>query len=76
MPNLPGQDWFSDKEVHWRPQQYWAPGTKVVTDIAIYGIDLGNGIYGQEDRHISFGRARRSRRLRRRTIGAVYTPRL
>jgi lipoprotein-anchoring transpeptidase ErfK/SrfK len=46
--------WFSDKEVHWRPQQYWAPGTKVVTDIKIYGKDLGNGIYGEEDRHIVF----------------------
>jgi lipoprotein-anchoring transpeptidase ErfK/SrfK len=46
--------WFSDKEVHWRPQEYWRPGTKVVTDIKIYGRDLGNGIYGEEDRHISF----------------------
>jgi lipoprotein-anchoring transpeptidase ErfK/SrfK len=46
--------WFSDKEVHWRPQKYWAAGTKVVTDIKIYGKDLGGGIYGQEDRHIAF----------------------
>jgi lipoprotein-anchoring transpeptidase ErfK/SrfK len=46
--------WFSDAEVHWRPQEYWAPGTKVVTNIKIYGKDLGNGTYGQEDRHIEF----------------------
>ena len=46
--------WFSDKEVHWRPQTYWAPGTQVIADIKIYGKDLGNGIYGQEDRRISF----------------------
>jgi lipoprotein-anchoring transpeptidase ErfK/SrfK len=46
--------WFSDREVHWRPQAYWAPGTKVVTDIKIYGKDLGGGIYGQEDRHMAF----------------------
>jgi len=46
--------WFSDKEVHWRPAQYWLPGTRVVTDIKIYGKDLGNGVYGQEDRRISF----------------------
>ncbi|HEY0639596.1 MAG TPA: Ig-like domain-containing protein [Pseudonocardiaceae bacterium] len=46
--------WFSDKEVHWRPQNYWAPGTTVVADIKVYGKDLGNGIYGQEDRRISF----------------------
>jgi lipoprotein-anchoring transpeptidase ErfK/SrfK len=46
--------WFSDTEVHWRPKRYWASGTRVVTDIKIYGKDLGNGIYGQEDRHITF----------------------
>lgn len=46
--------WFSDKEVHWRPQHYWAPGTQVVTDIKVYGKDLGNGVFGQEDRRISF----------------------
>lgn len=46
--------WYSDKEVHWRPQEYWRAGTKVAADIMIYGKDLGNGIYGEEDRHISF----------------------
>ena len=42
--------WFSDKEVHWRPQAYWATGTKVMINAAIYGKDLGNGIYGKQDR--------------------------
>lgn len=46
--------WFSDKEVHWRPQNYWAAGTKVVVDIKVYGRDLGNGVYGQQDRRVSF----------------------
>ena len=46
--------WFSDREVHWRPAHYWAAGTKVVTDIAIYGRDLGNGVYGQQDRRVTF----------------------
>ncbi len=46
--------WYSDKEVHWRPQEFWKPGTKVTTDIKIYGKDLGNGIYGQEDRSATF----------------------
>lgn len=46
--------WFSDTEVHWRPQRYWAAGTTVDTDIKIYGKDLGNGVYGQEDRHVTF----------------------
>ncbi len=46
--------WFSDKEVHWRPEQYWAPGTRVTLDLAVYGKDFGNGVYGQEDRRATF----------------------
>jgi lipoprotein-anchoring transpeptidase ErfK/SrfK len=51
--------WFSNKEVHWRPQQFWAPGTHVTVDIHIYGKDLGNGVYGQQDRtsHFTIGDA-------------------
>lgn len=46
--------WFSDTEVHWRPQDFWAPGTTITLDIEIYGKDLGNGVYGQEDRTATF----------------------
>ncbi len=46
--------WFSKKEVHWRPQQFWKPGTSVKVDINIYGKDLGNGVYGQQDRTATF----------------------
>jgi len=46
--------WFSNKEVHWRPAEFWQPGTKVVVDINVYGKDLGNGTFGQEDRHVTF----------------------
>lgn len=46
--------WYSNKEVHWRPQQFWAPGTQVTADVKVYGRDLGNGVYGQEDRAVHF----------------------
>lgn len=46
--------WFSDKEAHWRPQNYYAPGTTVNLDVQIYGKDLGGGLYGQKDRSTSF----------------------
>ena len=51
--------WFSNKEVHWRPQQFWEPGTHVKVDIQVYGKDLGNGVYGQQDRmsHFTIGDA-------------------
>ncbi|MGH3913113.1 MAG: L,D-transpeptidase [Pseudonocardiaceae bacterium] len=46
--------WYSDKEVHWRPQEFWEPGTQVTADIKVYGKNLGNGVYGEEDRTIKF----------------------
>ncbi len=46
--------WFGDREVHYRPQEYWTPGTQVVVDVEIYGINVGDIIYGQEDRHLEF----------------------
>lgn len=54
-PNQPGGwYWLSDKEVHYRPQNYWQPGTKVSLKINLYGVDLGGGVYGQTDRSIDF----------------------
>jgi lipoprotein-anchoring transpeptidase ErfK/SrfK len=46
--------WFSDTEVHWRPQFYWKPGTKVTVRANVYGKDLGKGLYGQQDVSASF----------------------
>jgi lipoprotein-anchoring transpeptidase ErfK/SrfK len=42
--------WYDDSEVHWRPKQYWAAGTKVTVNAAIYGRDFGNGVFGNESR--------------------------
>jgi lipoprotein-anchoring transpeptidase ErfK/SrfK len=46
--------WISSQEVHWRPRTYWQPGTKVHVDLNVNGVNAGNGIYGQLDRHIDF----------------------
>src|SRR5699024_3736621 len=46
--------WVSNKEVHWRPQDYWQPGTRVEVTVDIYGKDLGDGLYGQEDTSAAF----------------------
>ncbi|HEV2782773.1 MAG TPA: Ig-like domain-containing protein [Actinophytocola sp.] len=42
--------WFDDRQVQWRPEDYWKPGTKITVNAAVYGKDLGNGVYGREDR--------------------------
>lgn len=46
--------WMSSQEVHWRPQNYWQPGTDVTVKADIKGVPAGNGIYGQLDRQINF----------------------
>jgi lipoprotein-anchoring transpeptidase ErfK/SrfK len=46
--------WLSDKEVHWRPKEYWKPGTQVSLVAKLYGTSLGDGKYGLEDRTANF----------------------
>ncbi|OZD12731.1 hypothetical protein CH253_06505 [Rhodococcus sp. 06-156-3C] len=46
--------WVNDREVRWRPQNYWASGTRVDVAVNVYGRDLGDGIYGQENASTSF----------------------
>ena len=46
--------WFSDTEVHWRPQHYWKAGSTVTVHADINSIPAGNGIYGQSDRSATF----------------------
>jgi len=45
--------WSGDKQVTWRPKEYWKSGTKIKVDAAVYGKPLGNGSYGREDKGAS-----------------------
>jgi len=54
-PAQPGSwRWFSDTEARWRPKSYWQPGTEVSVDVDVNSVPAGNGIYGQESRHVDF----------------------
>jgi lipoprotein-anchoring transpeptidase ErfK/SrfK len=46
--------WTDDQTAHWRPQKYYAPGTKVSVAADLYGTKLGDGLYGQQDRKVGF----------------------
>ncbi|KUI41764.1 hypothetical protein AU198_11355 [Mycobacterium sp. GA-1199] len=46
--------WLSNQEVRWRPANYWKPGTKVDVAVNTYGVDLGDGLFGQENVSTSF----------------------
>ncbi|UMB69479.1 L,D-transpeptidase [Mycobacterium paraterrae] len=54
--------WVDDQTAHWRPEHYYRPHTTVTAEAKIYGVDLGRGIFGQEDTKVSFtiGDAHRS----------------
>lgn len=53
-PNQPGSwYWMSKTEVHYRAQNYWAPGTTINLHMGLYGLDTGGGVYGETDRDIT-----------------------
>jgi lipoprotein-anchoring transpeptidase ErfK/SrfK len=47
-------NWFSDTEVHFRPSQYWPAHTEVRLDANLYGVDFGEGVWGEKNRAVSF----------------------
>ena len=51
VTSTPAQDgswgWVSSSEAHWRPANYWKPGTKVTVNVDINSVPGGNGTYGQ-----------------------------
>ncbi|MFD6352312.1 L,D-transpeptidase family protein [Nocardia tengchongensis] len=46
--------WVNNREVRWRPQNFWAPGTRVDIAVNSYGKDLGGGLVGDSDIHSGF----------------------
>ncbi|BBX61675.1 hypothetical protein MSAS_08490 [Mycobacterium saskatchewanense] len=46
--------WVDGQSAHWRPEHYYSPGTTVTAEAKIYGIGLGDGLFGQDDTRVSF----------------------
>jgi lipoprotein-anchoring transpeptidase ErfK/SrfK len=46
--------WLNGREVRWRPADYWKPGTTVKVEVNTYGVDLGDGLFGQDDVETQF----------------------
>ncbi len=46
--------WLSDSEVHFRPSTYWPANTEVTLEADLYGVDFGNGVWGEKNRTVSF----------------------
>lgn len=46
--------WVNNQDAHWRPERYYQPGTQVTVEAKVYGVRIGDGLYGQEDSRASF----------------------
>jgi lipoprotein-anchoring transpeptidase ErfK/SrfK len=46
--------WLNDAEVHFRPSTYWPANTEVTLDANVYGVDFGEGVWGEKNRSVSF----------------------
>jgi lipoprotein-anchoring transpeptidase ErfK/SrfK len=54
-PKVAGSwNWVDNQNVHWRPQHFLAPGTKVRVTAKVYGVQVGQGLYGQADKTVAF----------------------
>ncbi|MGI5236538.1 Ig-like domain-containing protein [Dactylosporangium sp. CA-139066] len=42
-------NWFSSKEIHYRPKEYWQAGTKLTLRAALGGVSLGGKWYAEKD---------------------------
>ncbi|WP_067813730.1 L,D-transpeptidase [Nocardia inohanensis] len=53
-PAVPGAwFWLDDKNAHWRPERYYAPGTRITVAAELFGAALGDGAYGLRDQRVS-----------------------
>jgi lipoprotein-anchoring transpeptidase ErfK/SrfK len=46
---LGGWYWVNDQMVRWRPKEYWRPGTDVTVRTRLEGVNLGQGVWGDDD---------------------------
>jgi lipoprotein-anchoring transpeptidase ErfK/SrfK len=54
VPTDGAWNWISATEVHFRPSTFWPANTDVKLDAQLYGVALGNGVWGEKDRTVSF----------------------
>jgi lipoprotein-anchoring transpeptidase ErfK/SrfK len=46
--------WLNDAEVHFRPSTYWPANTEITLDANLYGVDFGDGTWGEKNRSVHF----------------------
>ncbi len=46
--------WFGNDRLDFRPEKYWAAGTKVTVDLNLDGVEGRDGVYGKQSKKVSF----------------------
>ncbi|MBO1415012.1 L,D-transpeptidase family protein [Streptomyces sp. FH025] len=46
--------WFGDRRLDFRPEQYWAAGTKVTVKYRLKSVEIAPGVYGDVDKDEPF----------------------
>jgi lipoprotein-anchoring transpeptidase ErfK/SrfK len=46
--------WLNNREVRWRPKEFWTPGTAVNVAVNTYGVKLGDGLFGEDNVNTHF----------------------
>ena len=46
--------WADGRTVHWRPAKYWTGGTSITVKVNVFGVKLGNGVYGEKNASTRF----------------------
>ncbi|WP_041984195.1 MULTISPECIES: Ig-like domain-containing protein [unclassified Streptomyces] len=46
--------WFGNDRLDFRPEKYWAPGTKVTVKLNLDGVEGRPGVYGKQAKSFSF----------------------
>ena len=49
-----GWFWIDDTDVMYRPKDYYPSGTKVTLNVNTYGVEVGDGLYGQASKSTYF----------------------
>lgn len=46
--------WFDDTRLDFRPETYWAPGTKITLSLRLRDVEGANGVYGEQSKDVTF----------------------
>jgi lipoprotein-anchoring transpeptidase ErfK/SrfK len=51
--------WFSDTRLDFRPEEYWAAGTKITLSLRLKDVEGTDGVYGTQSKDVTFHIGRR-----------------